>query len=140
MIEKIMAVFCEQADVPGFSRMVSAPEIEASEFNLSVRPYIDQDQQTNALTDVTAIISGGVPRREVKAAKDQFLVFGIDPESLFPRQLTAHTRPRDRPDYISLKKATRQSPRGDQPLHRSARGRIYCGPMVTTSSPSHGGV
>lgn len=82
-IEKIVDVFRERVDLPGFSRSVSPSEIEANDFNLSVRSYTDQGQSPEKPADAAAIISGGVPRREVAAAEHRFRVFGIDPAALF---------------------------------------------------------
>ncbi len=82
-IEKIVDVFRDRADVPGFSRVVSTAEIEANEFNLSVRPYTDQGLPPEAPADAVAIISGDVPIREVQAAEQRFRAFGIDPATLF---------------------------------------------------------
>lgn len=82
-IEKVVDVLRDRADLPGFSRVVSAAEIEANEFNLSVRPYTDQGLPPEALADAVAIISGDVPIREVQAAEQRFRAFGIDPTTLF---------------------------------------------------------
>ena len=46
VIEQIVDVYRDRADLPGFSRVVSLAEIEANEFNLSVRPYTDQRAAT----------------------------------------------------------------------------------------------
>ena len=82
-IEKIVDVYRDRADLPGFSRVVSLAEIEANEFNLSVRPYADQGLPPEAPADATAIISGGVPRGEVQAAEGRFSAFGVDLANLF---------------------------------------------------------
>lgn len=83
LIQKIVDVFHDRAQLPGFSRTVSIAEIEANDFNLGIRLYTDQAQPPDTPRDAMAIISGGVPRREVKAAKEKFDAFGIDPTSLF---------------------------------------------------------
>jgi type I restriction enzyme M protein len=82
-IEKVVDVLRDRADLPGFSRVVSTAEIEANEFNLSVRPYTDQGLPPEAPADAVAIISGNVPIREVQATEQRFRAFGIDPTTLF---------------------------------------------------------
>jgi type I restriction enzyme M protein len=64
--------------------VVSVAEItDTTDFNLSVRPYTDQGLPAEMPADAAAIISGGVPRREVEAVADRFAAFGIDPITLF---------------------------------------------------------
>lgn len=81
--EKIVDVFRDWPDIPGFSRAVSLQEIADNGFNLSVRRYVDTGLPAEPPPDVRAIISGGVPRREVEAQAGRFEVFGIDPGDLF---------------------------------------------------------
>jgi type I restriction enzyme M protein len=82
-IEKVVDVLRDRADLPGFSRVVSTPEVAANEFNLSVRPYTDQGLPPEAPADAVATISGDAPIREVQAAEQRFRAFGIDPTTLF---------------------------------------------------------
>jgi type I restriction-modification system DNA methylase subunit len=58
-------VFRDWPDIPGFSRAVSLQEIADNGFNLSVRRYVDTGMPAGPPLDARAIISGGMPRREV---------------------------------------------------------------------------
>ena len=82
-IQKIVEVYNDRADLPGFSRVVSTAEIESKEFNLSTRPYTDQSLPTEIPADAVAIISGNVPIGEVQAVEERFRVLGVDPAALF---------------------------------------------------------
>jgi len=81
--EKIVDVFRKWTDIPGFSRAVSLREIADNGFNLSVRRFVDSGLPSEPLLSARAIVSGGVPRREVEEEASRFRVFGINPVSLF---------------------------------------------------------
>jgi type I restriction enzyme M protein len=82
-IEKIVDVFRERADLPGFSRVVPLEEIVANDHILSVRRYVDSRTLSPSLPDVTAVLSGGVPKNEIHAEAARFLAYGIEIEDLF---------------------------------------------------------
>lgn len=78
-IEKIVDVFRQREDVPGFSRVVPVGEIAANRFNLSLRRYVnpDLDQFSGRSLDVRSVMHGGLPAREVALAEPKFQAFGI---------------------------------------------------------------
>lgn len=82
-VEKIVDVLNACQGLPGFSRVVSLEEIADNGFNLSVRRYVEAGLPAHLPPDARAILSGGVPRREVEEQADRFRTFGIDPASLF---------------------------------------------------------
>ncbi|MET8408591.1 N-6 DNA methylase [Streptomyces sp. NPDC005195] len=82
-VEKIVDAFHEWADIPGFSRVVSLDEIEANDFNLNIRRYVDAGPPAEPSLDVRAALFGGVPRNEVVAEMRRFQVFGIGLADLF---------------------------------------------------------
>ncbi|MFJ3081719.1 N-6 DNA methylase [Streptomyces halstedii] len=82
-VEKIVGAFHEWADIPGFSRVVSLDEIEANDFNLNIRRYIDPGPPAEPSLDVRAALFGGVPRSEIVAGMERFQVFGIGLTDMF---------------------------------------------------------
>ena len=82
-VEKIAGAFHEWADIPGFSRVVSLDEIEANDFNLNIRRYVDAGPPAEPPLDVRAALFGGVPRSEVVAEMRRFQIFGIGLADLF---------------------------------------------------------
>ncbi|MFF5086501.1 type I restriction-modification system subunit M [Streptomyces niveus] len=82
-VEKIVSVFRDWADVPGFSRVVPLDEIADNDFNLNIRRYVDASPPSDPPLDVRAALYGGVPRSEVAAEAARFQAFGIDPRDLF---------------------------------------------------------
>lgn len=81
-IEMIVAAFRDRAELPGFSRLVSLEEIAANRHNLSIRMYVDAPSSP-PLPDVTAMLSGGVPKREVQVDAERFRDHGIEVGDLF---------------------------------------------------------
>jgi len=81
--QKIVEVYRELPDIPGFARTVPLQEIAANDFNLSVRRYVDTDLPPAMPPDARAIITGGVPIKEVEAQAGRFKVFGITVYDLF---------------------------------------------------------
>ncbi|MFD3732900.1 N-6 DNA methylase [Streptomyces sp. NPDC058632] len=82
-VEKIVGAFREWADIPGFSRVVSADEIADNDFNLNIRRYVDAGPPAEPSLDVRAALFGGVPRSEVDAEMRRFQAFGIGLADLF---------------------------------------------------------
>ncbi len=82
-VEKIVGAFHEWADIPGFSRVVYLDEIEANDFDLNIRRYVDAGPPAEPSLDVRAALFGGVPRSEVVAEMRRFEVFGIGIADLF---------------------------------------------------------
>jgi type I restriction enzyme M protein len=63
---KIVHVYRERRDVPGYARLVPATEIETEDFNCNIRRYVDNAPPPEP-QDVRAHIHGGVPVAEVDA-------------------------------------------------------------------------
>ncbi|WP_328920706.1 type I restriction-modification system subunit M [Streptomyces sp. NBC_00208] len=82
-IEKIVSVFREWMDIPGFSRAVSLQEIADNDFNLNIRRYVDASPPAEPPLDVRAALFGGVPRSEVEAEVAKFHSYGIGLADLF---------------------------------------------------------
>lgn len=80
-IEKIDHVFTNKLDVPKYSRLVDLAEIEANDYNLNIRRYVDNTPDPEP-EDVRAHLIGGVPKSEVEAGAPYYDKFGFDPMSL----------------------------------------------------------
>lgn len=65
-IEKISYVFKKKIELPKYSRLVDIKAIEAEDFNLNVRRYVDNSPEPEP-QDVKAHIQGGVPKKEWNA-------------------------------------------------------------------------
>lgn len=63
---KIVDVYRRRQDVPGYARVVPTAEIEAEQYNCSIRRYVDNAPPPEP-QDVRAHIHGGVPTAEVDA-------------------------------------------------------------------------
>ncbi|AJE84104.1 Type I restriction-modification system, M subunit [Streptomyces albus] len=95
-VEKIVGVFREWADIPGFSRVVPQAKIADNDFNLNIGLYVDAGPPAEPPLDVRAALFGGVPRREVEDKIKKFQVFGIGLTDLFEtRDLTYLDFPSD---------------------------------------------
>ncbi|WP_091516946.1 type I restriction-modification system subunit M [Flexibacter flexilis] len=85
-IEKIDTVFTEKIEVPKYSRLVDIAEIEANDFNLNIRRYVDNTPAPEP-QDVKAHLLGGVPMAEIKTQQTEYDKFGIPTEAIFvPRK------------------------------------------------------
>ncbi|MEU6952295.1 class I SAM-dependent DNA methyltransferase [Streptomyces sp. NPDC045714] len=82
-IEKIVSVFREWVDIPGFSRVVSLQEIESNEFDLNIGRYVGTSPAPDSPLDVRAALFGGVPRSEFEAEAAKFHSYGIGLSDLF---------------------------------------------------------
>jgi len=65
-VAKIVHVYREQQDVPGYARRVPVSEIVAEEFNCNIRRYVDNAPPPEP-HDVRAHLHGGVPVTEIEA-------------------------------------------------------------------------
>ena len=63
-IEKITNVYRNRLEVPKYSRIVPVSEIEAEDFNLNIRRYVDNSPPPEP-HDVRAHLNGGIPKAEV---------------------------------------------------------------------------
>lgn len=83
-IEKIVTVYEDRREVPGFARVVSYGELADNNFNLNIRRYVDNTPRPEP-QDVRAHLHGGVPEGEVAAHKRLFAAYGISVDDLFER-------------------------------------------------------
>ncbi len=83
-IHRIVDVFTEQAEVPGYSRMVPVAEIAstANDYNLNIPRYIDASEPED-LHDLEAHLHGGIPNRDIDALQAYWSVFPTLRETLF---------------------------------------------------------
>jgi len=63
-IHKIVDIFNKQSEVPKYSRMVSAEEIERNEYNLNIPRYIDS-QEAEDIQDIEAHLLGDIPKQDI---------------------------------------------------------------------------
>ena len=75
-IHRIVDVFNQRTDIPGYARMVPLPEIasETNDYNLNIPRYIDSGDAED-LHDLTAHLRGGIPNRDIDALGDYWEVF-----------------------------------------------------------------
>ena len=83
-IHRIVDVFTEQREAPGYSRMVPLAEIasEANDYNLNIPRYIDSSEPED-VHDLAAHLHGGIPNRDINALGAYWEVFPGLPELLF---------------------------------------------------------
>jgi len=92
-IRKIVDVFNNQVEVPGYSRMVPVAEIAspANDYNLNIPRYIDSSEPED-IHDLDAHLNGGIPIRDVDALEPYWSVFPMLRGALF--------RSNGRPGYL----------------------------------------
>lgn len=90
-IEKIVHVFDHKLESPKYSRLVDLSEIEANDFNLNIRRYVDNSPDPE-IEDVKAHLSGGIPNREIELYKDQLAKYGISKDDLLEKQSDDYSR------------------------------------------------
>ena len=75
-IHRIVDVFNERRETPGYARMVPLAEIagETNDYNLNIPRYIDSGDAED-LHDLTAHLRGGIPDRDIDALADYWEVF-----------------------------------------------------------------
>ena len=83
-IHRIVDVFNEQRETPGYARMVPLAEIasEANDYNLNIPRYIDSSEPED-LHDLAAHLHGGIPNRDINALGAYWEVFPGLRELLF---------------------------------------------------------
>jgi type I restriction enzyme M protein len=91
-IHKIVDAFTKRLEIPKYSRMVSAEEIEKNEFNLNLPRYIDS-QQAEDLQDIEGHLHGGIPAVDVDALHRYWAVCPTLRAALFKAK---------RPGYVDL--------------------------------------
>ena len=97
-IHRIVDIFTRQAEVPRYSRMVSAAEISdpKNDFNLNLPRYIDSSEPED-LQDIDGHLRGGVPDRDIDALAPYWQVIPSVRAALFKKA--------DRPGYCEMKLA-----------------------------------
>ena len=85
-IEKITYVYRNKLDVDKYARFVPKAELEAEDFNLNIRRYVDNSPPAEP-HDVRAHIKGGVPSSEIEALSAYYNLYPGIKDSLFtPRE------------------------------------------------------
>lgn len=83
--EKIVNVFDNKLEVPGYSKFITIDEIldeKSNDSNLNIRRYVDNTPPQEP-HNVRAHISGGVPKTEVSALNGRIVKYGINESDLF---------------------------------------------------------
>lgn len=81
-LEKITQVYRDRREIPRYSRLVPLTEIEANQYNLNIRRYVDNAPPPE-IQDVRAHLIGGIPKREVKLYSAQLAKFGLKEAVVF---------------------------------------------------------
>ncbi|MFC1542917.1 type I restriction-modification system subunit M [Candidatus Neomarinimicrobiota bacterium] len=81
-IEKIDDVFSHKREIPKYSRLVPKAEIEAKDYYLDIRRYVDNTPELDP-EDVKAHLVGGIPKNEIESKTKEFDKFKIDPQIIF---------------------------------------------------------
>jgi type I restriction enzyme M protein len=92
-IRKIVDVFNQQIELPGYSRRVCLAEIADNDYNLNIPRYIDSAEPED-LQDVEAHLLGGIPDRDIDALEPYWQVFPTLKQQLFAAEV--------RPGYSQL--------------------------------------
>lgn len=87
-IHKIVDIFNRQLEIPKYSRMVSVAEIETNEFNLNIPRYIDS-QEAEDIQDIEAHLKGGIPKRDIDALENYWMVYPTLKNALFGKSKLA---------------------------------------------------
>ena len=100
-IHKIVDVFNNQRELPGYSRLVPLSEIasEANDYNLNIPRYIDSSEPED-LHDLDAHLNGGIPERDVDALESYWSVLPELRKTLFGDN--------GRPGYLDPKVGTQE--------------------------------
>ena len=80
-IEKIATAFEEFRRIDGLSEVVDIATLQANDYNLNIRRYVDNAPAPEP-HDVRAHLLGGVPKAEVQAKAALFAAHGLDPRDL----------------------------------------------------------
>ncbi len=91
-IKRIAHTFSEKKTIPGFSRLVTKPEICANGYNLNIARYVRATQSTEQW-DLYASMCGGVPVVEIEQLSDYWAVFPQLRKALFQENDTPYAEP-----------------------------------------------
>lgn len=72
-LHKIVDVFTNAEEHPGYSRLVPRDEIEKNDFNLNLPRYIDT-QEAEDIQDIGGHLHGGIPTRDIDALADYWQI------------------------------------------------------------------
>ncbi|WP_369392023.1 N-6 DNA methylase [Streptomyces sp. CG1] len=81
-VEKIVGVFKEWREIPGYSREVKVDDLLAADANLNIRRWVDNSPPAEP-QDVRAHLYGGVPKSEVEGKAGLFGAYGVEASALF---------------------------------------------------------
>ena len=101
-IHRIVDVFNEQKDIPGYARMVPLAEIasETNDYNLNIPRYIDSSEPED-LHDLAAHLHGGIPNRDIDALGAYWEVFpGLRSRLFSPNGPAGYSDPRVEADDV----------------------------------------
>ncbi|MCX4589084.1 N-6 DNA methylase [Streptomyces sp. NBC_01549] len=93
-VEKIVGVFKEWREIPGYSRAVKVEDLLAADANLNIRRWVDNSPAAEP-QDVRAHLYGGVPKSEVAGKAGLFDAYGVEAPALFAERA-------GNPDYQDL--------------------------------------
>ncbi|MEZ4950645.1 MAG: N-6 DNA methylase [Saprospiraceae bacterium] len=81
-IEKIDTVFTNTLEIDKYSKLVDLEEIEANDFNLNIRRYVDNTPDPELKT-LEHIYRGGVPKVRSCHARKNYYTFGLKRDVFF---------------------------------------------------------
>ena len=97
-IHKAVDAFNRQEEIAGYSKIVSAEEIEKNDFNLNLPRYIDS-RKAEDLHDIAGHLQGGIPLIDVDSLQSYWDVCPGLRKSLFKRRSSK----KGRKGYVDLK-------------------------------------
>ncbi|MFD3312144.1 N-6 DNA methylase [Streptomyces sp. NPDC058694] len=80
--EKIVTVYQNWREEPGYSRLVSVDDLLAADANLNIRRWVDNSPPAEP-QDVRAHLYGGIPTAEIEPRAELFRAYGIEVTDLF---------------------------------------------------------
>lgn len=84
-VEKIVTVFKDGRELPGYSRWVTVADLLAEGANLNIRRWVDNSPPPEP-QDVRAHLYGGVPVAEVTERSGLFEAYGVEASTLFAKR------------------------------------------------------
>ncbi|MFJ9032517.1 N-6 DNA methylase [Streptomyces sp. NPDC102274] len=84
-VEKIVTVYHNWRQIPGYSRAVKVADLLKAEANLNIRRWVDNSPPAET-QDVRAHLYGGVPVVEVASKQELFTAYGVEPSALFAQR------------------------------------------------------
>lgn len=95
-IHKIVDTFNHRLEIPKYSRIIPISEIAdaKNDYNLNIPRYIDS-QEAEDIQDIEAHLLGGIPKRDIEALQNYWLVYNSLKNNLFSEIA-------ERPNYYRL--------------------------------------